>query len=51
MEERKDRNDGRGPNEPAGYDPPEVEEVLNAEELTREINYAGTPISGGGGGG
>jgi hypothetical protein len=50
MEERKNRNDGRGPDVPAGYDPPEVEEVLSAEELNREIHYAGTPISGGGGG-
>jgi hypothetical protein len=51
MEERKNRDDGRGPDVPAGYHPPEVEEVVSAEELIREIDYAGTPISGGGGAG
>lgn len=50
MENRKDCGDGGGTSEPAGYDPPEVEEVLSAEELTREVNYAGAPISGGGAG-
>ena len=33
-----------------GYEPPDVEEVLSAEELSREVNYAGAPISGGGAG-
>lgn len=50
MEERNDRRDPAGPGAPDGYDPPAVEETLDARELAREIHYAGTPISGGGGG-
>ncbi|MGH7566710.1 MAG: hypothetical protein ACREK2_07765 [Gemmatimonadota bacterium] len=33
---------------PEGYEPPEVEEVLRAEDLEREVHYAGAPISTGG---
>ena len=35
---------------PEGYEAPEIEEVLRAEELEREVHYAGTPVSGGGAG-
>jgi hypothetical protein len=31
---------------PAGYEPPEVVEVLRAEDLRREVHYAGIVISG-----
>jgi hypothetical protein len=27
---------------PEGYDPPRVEEVLDASDLEREVHYAGT---------
>lgn len=39
-----------GQQNPEGYEAPEIEEVLRAEELEREVHYAGTPVSGGGGG-
>jgi hypothetical protein len=29
----------------AGYEPPTVERVLTAEELVREVQYAGTQVS------
>ena len=41
MEQRNDQ----GPELPEGYEPPEVEEVLSAEDLEREVQYAGTPVS------
>jgi hypothetical protein len=50
MDEKKTRNDGRDPNDPAGYDPPAVEEVLDAREFAREIHYAGGVGSAGGAG-
>jgi hypothetical protein len=32
---------------PAGYEPPRVEEVLNTDDLAREVHYAGVPVSPG----
>ena len=34
---------------PEGYEAPGIEEVLRAEELEREVHYAGVPVSDGGG--
>ncbi len=34
---------------PEGYEAPGIEEVLRAEELEREVHYAGAPVSDGGG--
>ena len=48
MDEKKDRTDERVSHEPAGYDPPAVEEVLDARELAREVHYAGVVGSVGG---
>lgn len=31
---------------PAGYKPPAIVEVLRAEDLRREVHYAGVVISG-----
>lgn len=50
MEEKKDRNDDR-PGDPGGYDPPAVEESLDARELAREVHYAGGVGSPGSGAG
>jgi len=35
--------------EPAGYEPPAVDEVLSADDLSREVHYAGvigSPVPG-----
>jgi len=34
-----------------GYVAPGIEEVLRAEDLEREVHYAGVPVSDGGGAG
>lgn len=37
------------PRDPAEYEPPAVEEVLSADDLTREVHYAGvvgSPVPG-----
>jgi hypothetical protein len=34
-----------------GYEAPGIEEVLRAEDLEREVHYAGVPVSDGGGAG
>lgn len=40
------RNQAPGPaGEPEDYDPPTVEEVLSADDLAREVHYAGVPGS------
>ncbi len=36
-----DLNDDR-PKTPAAYEPPKVERVLSAEDLAREVQYAGS---------
>jgi hypothetical protein len=51
VKDGEDRKDAPEPAGPSGYHPPGVEELLDAQELAREIHYAGVPISGGGGGG
>ena len=33
--------------DPEGYEPPSIEEVLSADELQREVHYAGGTGSGG----
>jgi hypothetical protein len=38
------RANGTHPQE-AGYEAPKVERVLTAEELVREVQYAGTQVS------
>jgi hypothetical protein len=41
----KDDRDQSGA--PEGYEPPAIEEVLGADELQREVHYAGATGSGG----
>jgi hypothetical protein len=31
---------------PESYEPPCVEQVMSAEDLAREVHYAGAPVSG-----
>jgi hypothetical protein len=42
---REPRENLPSPNDPA-YEPPKVEQVIGAEELAREVHYAGVDISG-----
>jgi hypothetical protein len=39
-------NEALRPEERPGYDPPRVERVMDADELAREVHYAGIPVSG-----
>lgn len=44
MKEESRKEPAQAPNE-APYAPPQVEEVLDAADLNREVHYAGTPGS------
>ena len=41
------RNEPARDDVPAGYEPPRVEEVLSADDLAREVHYAGVQVSPG----
>ena len=44
--ENERRNDTAPKAETHSYEPPQVEEVLSAEDLAREVHYAGVQVSG-----
>ncbi|HET6616630.1 MAG TPA: hypothetical protein VFH69_02350 [Gemmatimonadota bacterium] len=41
--ENQTRKDPAAAQEQPEYDPPKVEDVLTADELAREVHYAGVP--------
>ena len=45
-ESRDPRAPGPDAGSPNGYEPPAVVEVLRADDLRREVHYAGVVISG-----
>jgi hypothetical protein len=38
-----DRRKDDSSNEPSSYEPPKIERVLTADDLTREVQYGGAP--------
>jgi len=49
MENKARPEPASSPEHPA-YDPPTVEQVIGADELAREVHYAGIEVSPGGAG-